>query len=114
MCGRLTSSVTFSLWLTTSTDSGTLPRSRGELGLLSRRDGLNNAAKAVFLSVHGTVCFASSTCFSCLLLLKSAVLLHPRLSQSKHRRVKMDFSQLHTYTPPQCAPENTGYTYSLR
>ncbi|CAI5675402.1 unnamed protein product [Oreochromis niloticus] len=25
----------------------------------------------------------------------------------------MDFSQLHTYTPPQCAPENTGYTYSL-
>ncbi|XP_028268298.1 SUN domain-containing protein 1 isoform X2 [Parambassis ranga] len=25
----------------------------------------------------------------------------------------MDFSHLHTYTPPQCAPENTGYTYSL-
>ncbi|XP_026180608.1 SUN domain-containing protein 1 isoform X4 [Mastacembelus armatus] len=25
----------------------------------------------------------------------------------------MDFSQLHAYTPPQCAPENTGYTYSL-
>ncbi|XP_067334225.1 SUN domain-containing protein 1 isoform X3 [Channa argus] len=25
----------------------------------------------------------------------------------------MDFSQLHTYTPPLCAPENTGYTYSL-
>lgn len=25
----------------------------------------------------------------------------------------MDFSQLHTYTPPQCTPENTGYTYSL-
>ncbi|XP_076844734.1 SUN domain-containing protein 1 isoform X5 [Brachyhypopomus gauderio] len=25
----------------------------------------------------------------------------------------MDFSRLHTYTPPQCAPENTGYTYSL-
>nr|XP_020475536.1 SUN domain-containing protein 1-like isoform X2 [Monopterus albus]XP_020475537.1 SUN domain-containing protein 1-like isoform X2 [Monopterus albus]XP_020475538.1 SUN domain-containing protein 1-like isoform X2 [Monopterus albus] len=25
----------------------------------------------------------------------------------------MDFSQLHTYTPPQYAPENTGYTYSL-
>uniref|UniRef100_A0A3B3BUL9 Sad1 and UNC84 domain containing 1 n=2 Tax=Oryzias melastigma TaxID=30732 RepID=A0A3B3BUL9_ORYME len=25
----------------------------------------------------------------------------------------MDFSQLHTYTPPQCSPENTGYTYSL-
>ncbi|XP_053707671.1 SUN domain-containing protein 1 isoform X1 [Synchiropus splendidus] len=24
----------------------------------------------------------------------------------------MDFSQLHTYTPPQCAPDNTGYTYS--
>ncbi|XP_034394392.1 SUN domain-containing protein 1 isoform X2 [Cyclopterus lumpus] len=27
--------------------------------------------------------------------------------------MNMDFSQLHTYTPPQCAPENTGYTYSL-
>ncbi|XP_051790070.1 SUN domain-containing protein 1-like isoform X2 [Erpetoichthys calabaricus] len=25
----------------------------------------------------------------------------------------MDFSHLHTYTPPQCLPENTGYTYSL-
>ncbi|KAG7491399.1 hypothetical protein MATL_G00003300 [Megalops atlanticus] len=25
----------------------------------------------------------------------------------------MDYSQLHTYTPPQCAPKNTGYTYSL-
>ncbi|XP_061079769.1 SUN domain-containing protein 1 isoform X2 [Conger conger] len=25
----------------------------------------------------------------------------------------MDYSHLHTYTPPQCAPENTGYTYSL-
>uniref|UniRef100_A0A8D0G8U3 Sad1 and UNC84 domain containing 1 n=1 Tax=Sphenodon punctatus TaxID=8508 RepID=A0A8D0G8U3_SPHPU len=25
----------------------------------------------------------------------------------------MDFSYLHTYTPPQCVPENTGYTYSL-
>ncbi|KAI1884455.1 hypothetical protein AGOR_G00226570 [Albula goreensis] len=25
----------------------------------------------------------------------------------------MDYSRLHTYTPPQCAPENTGYTYSL-
>ncbi|CAI9173451.1 unnamed protein product [Rangifer tarandus platyrhynchus] len=25
----------------------------------------------------------------------------------------MDFSRLHTYTPPQCAPENTGYTYAL-
>ncbi|KAM8724271.1 SUN domain-containing protein 1 isoform 7-T10 [Acanthopagrus schlegelii] len=33
--------------------------------------------------------------------------------ESKHRRMTMDFSQLHTYTPPQCAPENTGYTYSL-
>ncbi|KAK5856302.1 hypothetical protein PBY51_007910 [Eleginops maclovinus] len=31
----------------------------------------------------------------------------------KQRRMNMDFSQLHTYTPPQCAPENTGYTYSL-
>ncbi|XP_078807730.1 SUN domain-containing protein 1 isoform X8 [Oryzias latipes] len=31
----------------------------------------------------------------------------------KQRRNTMDFSQLHTYTPPQCAPENTGYTYSL-
>nr|XP_015215232.1 PREDICTED: SUN domain-containing protein 1 isoform X5 [Lepisosteus oculatus] len=25
----------------------------------------------------------------------------------------MDFSRLHIYTPPQCVPENTGYTYSL-
>ncbi|XP_054430318.1 SUN domain-containing protein 1 isoform X2 [Pteronotus mesoamericanus] len=25
----------------------------------------------------------------------------------------MDFSRLHTYAPPQCAPENTGYTYAL-
>ncbi|KAL1768409.1 SUN domain-containing protein 1 isoform X1 [Sigmodon hispidus] len=25
----------------------------------------------------------------------------------------MDFSPLHTYTPPQCVPENTGYTYAL-
>ncbi|XP_048847059.1 SUN domain-containing protein 1 isoform X5 [Brienomyrus brachyistius] len=25
----------------------------------------------------------------------------------------MDFSRLHTYSPPQCSPENTGYTYSL-
>ncbi|XP_043945617.1 SUN domain-containing protein 1 isoform X2 [Protopterus annectens] len=25
----------------------------------------------------------------------------------------MDFSHLHTYTPPQHAPDNTGYTYSL-
>uniref|UniRef100_A0A3B5QE11 Sad1 and UNC84 domain containing 1b n=2 Tax=Xiphophorus maculatus TaxID=8083 RepID=A0A3B5QE11_XIPMA len=33
--------------------------------------------------------------------------------ESKQRRMIMDFSQLHTYTPPQCAPENTGYTYSL-
>ncbi|XP_061158537.1 SUN domain-containing protein 1 isoform X2 [Syngnathus typhle] len=33
--------------------------------------------------------------------------------KSKQRRMTMDFSQLHTYTPPQCAPENTGYTYSL-
>ncbi|XP_023143957.2 SUN domain-containing protein 1 isoform X6 [Amphiprion ocellaris] len=32
---------------------------------------------------------------------------------SKQRRMTMDFSQLHTYTPPQCAPDNTGYTYSL-
>ncbi|XP_047428033.1 SUN domain-containing protein 1 isoform X7 [Mugil cephalus] len=32
---------------------------------------------------------------------------------SKQRRMNMDFSQLHTYSPPQCAPENTGYTYSL-
>ncbi|XP_020832986.1 SUN domain-containing protein 1 isoform X4 [Phascolarctos cinereus] len=26
----------------------------------------------------------------------------------------MDFSRLHTYTPPQSVPENTGYTYGLR
>ncbi|KAA0706098.1 SUN domain-containing protein 1 [Triplophysa tibetana] len=25
----------------------------------------------------------------------------------------MDFSRLHTYTPPHCTPDNTGYTYSL-
>ncbi|XP_064009793.1 SUN domain-containing protein 1 isoform X4 [Pogoniulus pusillus] len=25
----------------------------------------------------------------------------------------MDFSRLHMYTPPQCLPENTGYTYAL-
>ncbi|KAG9476921.1 hypothetical protein GDO78_002362 [Eleutherodactylus coqui] len=25
----------------------------------------------------------------------------------------MDYSHLHTYTPPQCLPENTGYTYAL-
>uniref|UniRef100_A0A672PYG6 SUN domain-containing protein 1-like n=1 Tax=Sinocyclocheilus grahami TaxID=75366 RepID=A0A672PYG6_SINGR len=25
----------------------------------------------------------------------------------------MDFSPLHTYTPPHCTPDNTGYTYSL-
>ncbi|KAB1263472.1 SUN domain-containing protein 1 [Camelus dromedarius] len=25
----------------------------------------------------------------------------------------MDFSRLHTYAPPQCVPENTGYTYAL-
>uniref|UniRef100_A0A8C0DYB4 Sad1 and UNC84 domain containing 1 n=1 Tax=Balaenoptera musculus TaxID=9771 RepID=A0A8C0DYB4_BALMU len=28
--------------------------------------------------------------------------------------VNMDFSRLHMYTPPQCVPENTGYTYALR
>ncbi|XP_026180605.1 SUN domain-containing protein 1 isoform X2 [Mastacembelus armatus] len=33
--------------------------------------------------------------------------------EPKQRRMTMDFSQLHAYTPPQCAPENTGYTYSL-
>ncbi|XP_029389338.1 SUN domain-containing protein 1 isoform X4 [Mus pahari] len=27
--------------------------------------------------------------------------------------VNMDFSRLHSYTPPQCVPENTGYTYAL-
>ncbi|XP_068380967.1 SUN domain-containing protein 1 isoform X2 [Eschrichtius robustus] len=27
--------------------------------------------------------------------------------------VNMDFSRLHMYTPPQCVPENTGYTYAL-
>ncbi|XP_051691202.1 SUN domain-containing protein 1 isoform X6 [Oryctolagus cuniculus] len=25
----------------------------------------------------------------------------------------MDFSRLHLYSPPQCVPENTGYTYAL-
>ncbi|XP_030233330.1 SUN domain-containing protein 1 isoform X8 [Gadus morhua] len=33
--------------------------------------------------------------------------------EESKRRMNMDFSQLHTYTPPQCAPDNTGYTYSL-
>ncbi|XP_011885146.1 PREDICTED: SUN domain-containing protein 1 isoform X13 [Cercocebus atys] len=28
--------------------------------------------------------------------------------------VNMDFSRLHMYSPPQCVPENTGYTYALR
>ncbi|XP_051988042.1 SUN domain-containing protein 1-like isoform X3 [Xyrauchen texanus] len=27
--------------------------------------------------------------------------------------IAMDFSRLHTYTPPHCTPDNTGYTYSL-
>ncbi|XP_031797376.1 SUN domain-containing protein 1 isoform X8 [Sarcophilus harrisii] len=27
--------------------------------------------------------------------------------------LNMDFSRLHTYTPPQSVPENTGYTYGL-
>uniref|UniRef100_A0A3Q1GBK8 Sad1 and UNC84 domain containing 1b n=1 Tax=Acanthochromis polyacanthus TaxID=80966 RepID=A0A3Q1GBK8_9TELE len=40
-------------------------------------------------------------------------LLANRRTTSKQRRMTMDFSQLHTYTPPQCAPDNTGYTYSL-
>lgn len=60
------------------------------------------------------VFFASFPCFPMSALAKAS-LLHPSwLLQSKHRRMNMDFSQLHTYTPPQCAPENTGYTYSLR
>ncbi|XP_013920279.1 PREDICTED: SUN domain-containing protein 1-like [Thamnophis sirtalis] len=25
----------------------------------------------------------------------------------------MDYSRLHMYNPPQCLPENTGYTYAL-
>ncbi|XP_026070263.1 SUN domain-containing protein 1 isoform X2 [Carassius auratus] len=29
------------------------------------------------------------------------------------QQVTMDFSPLHTYTPPHCTPDNTGYTYSL-
>ncbi|XP_045316646.1 SUN domain-containing protein 1 isoform X15 [Leopardus geoffroyi] len=32
---------------------------------------------------------------------------------SQYETVTMDFSRLHMYTPPQCAPENTGYTYAL-
>ncbi|XP_059414827.1 SUN domain-containing protein 1 isoform X2 [Carassius carassius] len=42
------------------------------------------------------------------------------LTMSRHafrgkraQRVTMDFSPLHTYTPPHCTPDNTGYTYSL-
>nr|XP_055116807.1 SUN domain-containing protein 1 isoform X27 [Symphalangus syndactylus] len=27
--------------------------------------------------------------------------------------MNMDFSRLHMYSPPQCVPENTGYTYAL-
>uniref|UniRef100_A0AAY4CNY0 SUN domain-containing protein n=2 Tax=Denticeps clupeoides TaxID=299321 RepID=A0AAY4CNY0_9TELE len=27
--------------------------------------------------------------------------------------MNMDFSHLHAYSPPQCCPDNTGYTYSL-
>ncbi|XP_067912660.1 SUN domain-containing protein 1-like isoform X7 [Heterodontus francisci] len=29
------------------------------------------------------------------------------------QQLSMDFSRLHTYTPPQYVPENTGYTYAL-
>ncbi|XP_051744571.1 SUN domain-containing protein 1 isoform X2 [Ctenopharyngodon idella] len=29
------------------------------------------------------------------------------------QQITMDFSRLHTYTPPHCTPDNTGYTYSL-
>ncbi|KAM4598163.1 SUN domain-containing protein 1 isoform 2-T2 [Polymixia lowei] len=36
-----------------------------------------------------------------------------RMHDESKRRMTMDFSHLHTYTPPQCAPDNTGYTYSL-
>ncbi|OWK11467.1 hypothetical protein Celaphus_00007381, partial [Cervus elaphus hippelaphus] len=39
-------------------------------------------------------------------------LLFP-LSAVCFETVSMDFSRLHTYTPPQCVPENTGYTYAL-
>ncbi len=35
-------------------------------------------------------------------------------SSQRGQRITMDFSHLHTYTPPQCTPDNTGYTYSLR
>lgn len=86
---------------------------------LSARDGLNKAMNAcVCLCVYVCVWFV---CL-CLLLsppnhvrfgLKSPILASWFL-QPKQRRMNMDFSQLHTYTPPQCAPENTGYTYSLR
>eukprot|EP00079_Xenopus_tropicalis_P039224 XP_017952995.1 PREDICTED: SUN domain-containing protein 1 isoform X11 [Xenopus tropicalis] len=27
--------------------------------------------------------------------------------------MRMDYSHLHTYAPPQCLPDNTGYTYAL-
>jgi len=35
-------------------------------------------------------------------------------SSQRAQRITMDFSPLHTYTPPHCTPDNTGYTYSLR
>ncbi|XP_057201355.1 SUN domain-containing protein 1 isoform X8 [Triplophysa rosa] len=31
----------------------------------------------------------------------------------RDQQTTMDFSRLHTYTPPHCTPDNTGYTYSL-
>uniref|UniRef100_A0A672RM11 SUN domain-containing protein 1-like n=1 Tax=Sinocyclocheilus grahami TaxID=75366 RepID=A0A672RM11_SINGR len=35
------------------------------------------------------------------------------MAKLRAQRITMDFSHLHTYTPPQCTPDNTGYTYSL-
>lgn len=40
--------------------------------------------------------------------------LRPCFSHFCSVTVNMDFSRLHMYTPPQCVPENTGYTYALR
>ncbi|XP_028311861.1 SUN domain-containing protein 1 isoform X4 [Gouania willdenowi] len=44
---------------------------------------------------------------------QSILSLPSSLLQYKERRMTMDFSQLHSYTPPECDPDNTGYTYAL-
>jgi len=34
-------------------------------------------------------------------------------SSQRAQRITMDFSPLHTYTPPHCTPDNTGYTRAI-